>query len=384
LAVLGVKSSGTVDTVRALPPDSTDVGLGFLNGQQSPYSGYRFLARLTTGDALKTPVLKEWWTDAELPADLAISSQSIGSGETSAARGTDLKFPVTVHNLGYRAVDSARVTVSLYDETNTLKPLLTVGVDSIPVDGSRTVVVPLATQDMPAHSSLRVQVDPLPGHPDLSIENNGADYAFTVTGSSPARVQISADGVSLMDGDYVAAAPKMVVHLANLEGLGPLHQSIEAFVDGLSNVGQQDDDLSFAPSLTAGKHELRIVARISNALGFTDSLQRSLSLNVVVDYRILQLYNFPNPFAGETYFSFVLTGARPPDGGTIRVFTVAGRKIRQITIPPSSLQIGVNRVFWDGRDNDGDDVANGYYFYQVQVTAGEKTESATGKMVRVR
>ena len=41
-------------------------------------------------------------------------------------------------------------------------------------------------------------------------------------------------------------------------------------------------------------------------------------------------------------------------------------------------------MYWDGRDNDGDDVANGYYFYQVQVSAGEKTEAAIGKMVRVR
>ena len=121
-----------------------------------------------------------------------------------------------------------------------------------------------------------------------------------------------------------------------------------------------------------GKHTLRIVARVSNALGYVDSLLRDIALSVVDEYRILQLFNYPNPFASETYFSYVLTGARPPDEGTIRVFTVAGRKIRQIAIPSSSLQIGVNRVFWDGRDNDGDDVANGYYFYQVQVSAGDE------------
>jgi hypothetical protein len=373
-----------VDTLKFLPPDSTDIGLGFLNGLQSQYSGYRFLARLATADASRTPILKEWWSDAELPGDLAISSQCIGSEVNSVARGTALQLPVAVHNLGYRAVDSSRVTVSLYDETNTLRPMLTTGVGAISVDSSKTIVVPLATQDLPARSSLRIEVDPIPGNQDLSAGNNGADFAFAVTGGSSARVQVSADGVTLMDGDYVSAAPKMLIHLANVEDLGSVHQSLEAFVDGVSIVNQQEKDLSFTPLLAMGRHDLSIVARISNALGFVDSLRRNLVLNVVDEYRILQLYNYPNPFSGETYFSFVLTGARPPEGGTIRVYTVAGRKIRQIPILQSSLQIGVNKVHWDGRDNDGDEVANGYYFYQVQVTAGEKTESAIGKMVRVR
>jgi hypothetical protein len=384
MAVLGIKSSGAVDTVAFLPPDSTDVSLAFLNAYRSLYAAYRFQARLSTADALRTPVLKEWWYDAELPADLAISTQSIGSGNMSVARGTELQIPVTGYNLGYRSVDSARVTVFLYDERNMLRPILSSVVDSIPVDGSRTVTVPLATNDLPGRSSIRVQLDPLSGREELHAENNGADFAFTVTGSSPARLQIFADGVSLMDGDYVAAAPKMVVHLGNLEGLGSVQHSIEAFVDGLSVVSQQENDLSFTPSFAAGKHDLRIVARINNALGYVDSLQRTLVLNVVDEYRVLQVFNFPNPFAGETYFSYVLTGAHAPDHGTIRIFTVAGRKIRQMEIPSSSLQIGVNRVFWDGRDNDGDDVANGYYFYQVQVSAGDKTEAAIGKMVRVR
>jgi hypothetical protein len=384
VAVLGLKSTGATDTLKVLNPDSSDVSLVFLNSLQSPYAGYRFLARLRTADALRTPMLKEWWYDADLPSDLAVSSQSIGNGEAVVGRGNDLNLSVTVHNLGYQPVDSARVTVSLYDETNTLRPLLGAGVHSISVDSSRTIVVPLTTQDLPAHSSIRVLIDPLPGDRELSLENNGADFAFSVTGASPARVQVSADGVSLMDGDYVAAAPAMVVHLANLEALGQVQQSIEAFVDGLSVVSRQGNDLTFTPSLALGKHDLRIVARISNALGFVDSLQRDLTLNVVDECRILQLFNYPNPFGRETYFSFVLTGSRPPDGGTIRVFTVAGRKIRQITLPPSSLQVGVNKVYWDGRDNDGDEVANGYYFYQVQVTAGEKTESAIGKLARVR
>lgn len=383
-SVLGSKPTGTVDTLASMPSDSTDMSLAGLNGLRGLYSGYQFLARLSTGDALRTPVLKEWWYDAELPADVAISSQSLGTSELSIARGTELQLPVTVHNLGYRRLDSARVTVSLYDERNMLRPIATAGVDSLPADGSRTIAIPLSTQELPARSSIRVRVDPISAQEELCAINNGADFAFAVTGASPAGMQISADGVSLMDGDYVAAAPKMLIHLTGLDELGLVHRSLEAFVDGLSVTSQQEGDLAFTPSLAAGSHSVRIVGRISNALGFVDSLQRELTLNVADEYRILQLFNFPNPFARETYVSFVLTGARPPDEATLRIFTVAGRKIRQIQLPAGSLQIGVNRIFWDGRDNDGDDVANGYYFYQVQVTAGEKTEAAIGKMVRVQ
>lgn len=63
---------------------------------------------------------------------------------------------------------------------------------------------------------------------------------------------------------------------------------------------------------------------------------------------------------------------------------MSGRKIREIGVTQNLLQLGFNRVYWDGRDADGDEVANGYYFYQVSVKAGDKNLFAIEKLVKAQ
>ena len=101
-------------------------------------------------------------------------------------------------------------------------------------------------------------------------------------------------------------------------------------------------------------------------------------------YKILQMFNYPNPFGADTWFTFVITGSTPPEELTVRIYTVAGRKIREIKSAPATLRVGFNRVYWDGRDAQGDEVANGYYLYQVQIAGGGKSLTATSKAARVR
>ena len=70
---------------------------------------------------------------------------------------------------------------------------------------------------------------------------------------------------------------------------------------------------------------------------------------------MLEVYNYPNPFANETYFTFRLS--QIPDEVKIRIYTVAGRLIKEITKKASELNYDLNKVFWDGKDEDGDTIA---------------------------
>ncbi len=80
----------------------------------------------------------------------------------------------------------------------------------------------------------------------------------------------------------------------------------------------------------------------------------------------------------ETNFIVYLTGNMPPSKSRIRIFTVAGRLIKTIEPP---LNIGFNQVFWDGRDEDGDYLANGVYFYKLITEGNNKKESSLQKLV---
>jgi hypothetical protein len=246
---------------------------------------------------------------------------------------------------------------------------------------------------------VQARVTPPSGQKELLWENNTSLYRFLIVGIAEklsARVQVYADGVLLMDGDYVAARPRIAVRLAELSGPATGIPRVDLFVDGgqvfssASLVAGEtggtvrDGDLLFSPLLSSGSHELRIRVAQMDAAGQIDSLVRSVGVTVENDYKILQMFNYPNPFRSDTWFTFVLTGARPPEDLTVRIFTVAGRKIRELHAVPGSLQVGFNRLYWDGRDTDGDDVANGYYLYQVQIRGEGNTETSLGKLARIR
>ena len=82
--------------------------------------------------------------------------------------------------------------------------------------------------------------------------------------------------------------------------------------------------------------------------------------------------------SSATRFAFRLRGADATlaEDFRIRIFTIAGRLVREIDVlrDPSSLvsgmlRIGWNQILWDGRDEDGDLVASGVYLYKVYVRA---------------
>jgi hypothetical protein len=86
--------------------------------------------------------------------------------------------------------------------------------------------------------------------------------------------------------------------------------------------------------------------------------------------------NAPNPFAAETTIRFEAPGATPVK---LRVFDVAGRAVRTLVdgITPGGT---AHRVRWDGRNDHGEAVAAGVYFYRLEV--GDFRESR--RLVRLR
>ncbi|MGV3612031.1 MAG: C25 family cysteine peptidase [Fluviicola sp.] len=93
-----------------------------------------------------------------------------------------------------------------------------------------------------------------------------------------------------------------------------------------------------------------------------------VSFEIIRESSITQMMNYPNPFSTSTRFVFTLTGTEVPDDIIIRIMTVSGRVVREITEDDMGLiRIGRNitEYAWDGKDEFGDQLANGVYLYQV-------------------
>lgn len=89
-------------------------------------------------------------------------------------------------------------------------------------------------------------------------------------------------------------------------------------------------------------------------------------------YRISyqDLVNYPNPFSTSTRFVFTLTGSEVPDQLQIQIMTVTGKVVREIDqfeIGPLHIGNNISQFAWDGKDEYGDQLANGVYLYRVKV-----------------
>jgi hypothetical protein len=82
--------------------------------------------------------------------------------------------------------------------------------------------------------------------------------------------------------------------------------------------------------------------------------------------------NYPNPFNPVTNLDFTLPSA---GAAKLVVFDLVGHKVR--TLVDSPMQAGTHSVVWDGRDDAGNQLSSGIYFYRL--TAGQ--QSWTKKMM---
>jgi len=128
---------------------------------------------------------------------------------------------------------------------------------------------------------------------------------------------------------------------------------------------------------------LQILAKDASG-NFFDTTSYIISFNVFNNSDLRDVYNYPNPFGNNTYFTFELRGTDVPDEFRIKVYTIAGRMIKELDIPSSLLQVGFNKIYWDGRDHDGDEIANGIYFYKVIYKNDDLVKTVTQKLAKVK
>ena len=105
------------------------------------------------------------------------------------------------------------------------------------------------------------------------------------------------------------------------------------------------------------------------------NLQRLLALLIPVETALLA--NYPNPFNPETWIPYQLAAAGEVE---IVICDIRGIAIRRLVLghqPAGGYTARRRAAYWDGRNEFGELVASGVYFYTL--TAGEYT--ATRKML---
>ena len=128
------------------------------------------------------------------------------------------------------------------------------------------------------------------------------------------------------------------------------------------------------PNLAPGPHRVKVSAADNLALGISAGQHRSsatLDFEVVntPPLRIARAYLFPNPTSSGGIGGggqFVVDAPGDSINVLLRIYTVSGRQVRVLT---AFGGIGQVQIPWDGRDDEGQPLANGTYLFGVQVNA---------------
>jgi hypothetical protein len=373
------RSGAGPETLAAFQGWSGAVSLAPLNDAPVPGDAVAIdpVVVLTSREGETPPVLRSW-SIRFTPAPELIVRPVARAGERTGVVHLD----AVVHNLGRVDAESARVVVLTPGSGALGRRIAAARLGPVPAGGGAPVTMDLAAADMPGGQAT-VRVEPLTPRFDLLRDNNAVD--LHVSGGTPVRFpfRVLADGASIMDGDVVAAEPFLTVELPDWYA-GQRVRHVACHIDGLP-LEAVDGGAGFRPLLLGGGHQLELLLVKENTASSLDTITRLLQVRVEEAMHVRDLYNFPNPFAGSTVFTFTVTGSDPPEAAVVQVFTVRGRKIREIVLRRDELRVGINTLEWDGRDADGDAVANGTYLYQITVTRTDgTTETVRQKLVRVR
>ncbi len=85
--------------------------------------------------------------------------------------------------------------------------------------------------------------------------------------------------------------------------------------------------------------------------------------------------NYPNPFNPATNIEYRIASS---EFVTLKIYDIRGRLVK--TLVNENHSPGSYRVQWDGRDQSGESVVSGFYFYRIQ--AGEFTDAKKFTLLR--
>ena len=191
----------------------------------------------------------------------------------------------------------------------------------------------------------------------MTLLGNYLEDHLKVLAYSTSRARTAGDG---LEGDLVHISYELV------EG-ADLPSEVTFFL-GLANLPGTSMDPELLNVVCGYPDEDSPVVVETNAL--------SLDENLTIPTQFALHQNYPNPFNPSTQISFDI-----PDGSELvrlNVYNILGKKVS--TLLDNVVNPGKHKVEWNAKDNEGNPVASGIYFYELS----SSSFTARKKMLLIR
>jgi hypothetical protein len=399
LSVFGIKENGQEDLlIPTISPGTQILGTlsDSIDAQTYPYLKLQLFTRNDLG--LIPKQLKQWHVLYETVPELALNpAQHFVFKADTLSRSETFLFSTAISNIGSQPTDSVPIRYRLTAQNNQSQIFTKNLAPTLPGD-HLIDTFQINTLQYPGLNRFKIEVNP----PDFSthfkeitlFNNNGEKNFFVATDKTNPLLDVTFDGVHIMDGDIVSAKPNIFIQLLDENPLLALDDT-SAFDLYLRSPNENQPkrialaspDIAFSPAVLPqnkasihwspdftnmdGRYELLLRARdkSNNASGSSkEDYDFRIRFEVVGAATITQVMNYPNPFSTSTRFVFTLTGAEVPHELTIRIMTVSGIVVREITqqeLGPIRIGRNITEYAWDGNDEFGAPLASGVYIYKV-------------------
>ncbi len=322
--------------------------------------------------------------------EITLDKNELEINPDTILQGLPVNINLKVHNYGLLNDDSVHVKLYLNNsDSSFFSKYINLSIDSL-----KQITTVISTNIL-QHKNIINASAVSPINEFYQFNNTSQKDFYVAVDSTKPSLTVTFDGKVIANGDIISAKPKVFIQLRDNSPF-PLDTSDFSIVfdNNILNYNRPDIQYSYSPypnsaatiiwqpALKDGKHTLDILAKDVTG-NYADSSAAHYEFYVYNNAGIMNVYNYPDPFKTDTYFTFQLTGIQVPDELKIRLYTIAGRLIKVISIPPSELQIGFNHIHWDGRDEDGDIIANGVYLYKIIYKSGDVIKSVIQKLAKV-
>ena len=374
---------------------SSETDLSTIDSEAYPY--IRLKLNVSDEQNLTAPQLSSWIVNYEQPAEgyiYFLDNNVSGGLSNTLQEGDSINSHFAFVNITDKSFsDSLSVHYKVFntDQRKLMADSLKIPAP-LPRDTS-IIALNIGTRGLVGMNNLEVSVNQQI-IPEQVYQNNNLnleDYFLVNRDDANPILEVSFDGEYIFDGDIVSPNPniRIIMRDENQFLLKNDTTGIDIFlkrpceqcnservslsggdINWTAETSDNPFTIDYTPKeLVDGVYELSV--QVQDASGNPSGEGPFLiHFEVINQSTVTNFYPYPNPFSTSVRFIFTLTGNEVPDQMMIRIFTVSGRVVREITQDElGPLRIGNNATeyAWDGRDEYGDQLANGVYLYKVYI-----------------
>jgi len=397
------KTLAGVETVLSSGIKIKETPLNFIDPVKHPFIHLQYHVLDTIN---KTPVQLDKWLVNYTPSPeglITYVGNDKGNGLQIEVQEGDSLYTefgfINITNTFFQ--NQLEVEYTIFNESNRESISKTMLIDAPAPNDTTKFKIPMGSKGFVGVNNLTVFVNNFNEPEQLFVNNTISltNYLTVVKDKTNPLLDVSFDGRYIYDGEIVSATPNVLIKILdenplllktdttgiNLFLTRPCDGCIQERIGLSGNYQPASKDkpfeINYRPKeLENGVYTLTV--QVEDASGNSAGTEPyAINFEVINEATVTNFYPYPNPFSTSVKFVFTLTGSEIPDGIKITIITVAGRVVRTITqdeIGP--IYIGNNQTdfAWDGRDEFGDQLANGVYLYKVTLRLnGESVELRT-------